>query len=124
MTGPLTAGEPLAPSARGRRGKAETQGAKPPGKTPKRRRGIVVRIARGVTGAILGVLLLGGVVGAAGGYVAYEHFGADLPDVDGLRNYQPPVMSRLYAGDSRLLAELASERRIFVPITEIGRAHV
>ena len=34
-------------------------------------------------------------------------------------NYQPPVMSRVYAGDSRLLAELASERRIFVPVTAI-----
>ena len=80
---------------------------------------MLVRAARGVVGAVLGVLLLGGVAGAVGGYMAYEHFGADLPDVDGLRSYQPPVMSRVYAGDSRLLAELASERRIFVPITAI-----
>ncbi len=56
-------------------------------------------------------------VGAGGGYVAYQHFSADLPDVDGLRNYQPPVMSRVYAGDARLLAELATERRIFVPVS-------
>ncbi len=74
---------------------------------------------RGLAGALLGILLLGGLVGAVGAYIAYEHFSADLPDVDGLRNYQPPVMSRVYAGDSRLLAELASERRIFVPITAI-----
>jgi penicillin-binding protein 1A len=74
---------------------------------------------RGVAGALLGVLLLGGIVGAAGGYMAYEHFSSDLPDVDGLRNYQPPVMSRVYAGDSRLLAELATERRIFVPVSAI-----
>ncbi len=78
-----------------------------------------VRAVRGLFGAILGVLLLGGVVGAAGGYMAYQHFSADVPDVDGLRNYQPPGMSRVYAGDSRLLAELATERRIFVPITAI-----
>jgi len=119
MTGPLTAGDPLAPSDRGRRGKPAapepTQGAKP----PKRRANVVVRAIRGLFGAILGMLLLGGVAGAVGGYMAYEHFSADLPDVDGLRNYQPPVMSRLYAGDSRLLAELASERRIFVPVSAI-----
>ena len=48
-------------------------------------------------------------------YGAYRHFAADLPDVDGLRSYQPPVMSRVYAGDARLMAELATERRIFVP---------
>jgi penicillin-binding protein 1A len=123
MTGPFTAGEPLAPSGRRQRGAAggsdPKRGAKPPGKTPRRGPNIVVRIARGIVGAVLGVVLLGGVVGAAGGYMAYKHFSADLPDVDGLRNYQPPVMSRVYAGDSRLLAELASERRIFVPISAI-----
>jgi penicillin-binding protein 1A len=129
MTGPLTAGDPLAPSDRDRRDKDRRDKDRrdnpsalkpPPGpKPPKRRANIFVRGVRGVFGAILGVLLLGGVAGAVGGYMAYEHYSADLPDVDGLRNYQPPVMSRVYAGDSRLLAELASERRIFVPVTAI-----
>ncbi|MBV9249097.1 MAG: hypothetical protein JO227_07645, partial [Acetobacteraceae bacterium] len=45
-------------------------------------------------GAILGVVVLGGVVGVLGGWAAYRHFSADLPDVDGLLHYQPPVMSR------------------------------
>jgi penicillin-binding protein 1A len=74
---------------------------------------------RGLFGAVLGILLLGGVAGGVAGWIGYQHYSADLPDVDGLRNYQPPVMSRVYAGDSRLLAELASERRIFVPIGAI-----
>ena len=56
---------------------------------------------------------------AVGGYMAYRHYSADLPDVDGLRNYQPPVMSRVFASDGRLLAELATERRIFVPYSAI-----
>ena len=67
----------------------------------------------------LGIVLLVAVVGAAGGWMAWQHFSAGLPDVDGLRNYQPPVMSRVYAGDARLLAELATERRIFVPFSAI-----
>jgi penicillin-binding protein 1A len=119
----MTAGEPLAPSGRDRHGKTEAsepkRGAGPPGKSPRRKRNVLVRAFRGLVGGVLGILLLGGIAGAAGGYIAYEHFSADLPDVDGLRNYQPPVMSRVYAGDSRLLAELASERRIFVPISAI-----
>jgi penicillin-binding protein 1A len=58
-------------------------------------------------------------VGGVGGFVAWERFSADLPDVDGLRNYQPPVMSRVYAGDARLMTELAAERRIFVPFSAV-----
>ena len=120
MTGPLTAGEPLAPPTRGKTGAPGPEGGgnKPP-RLPKRRGNILVRAVRGLFGAILGVVLLGGIVGAVAGYAAYEHFSADLPDVDGLRNYQPPVMSRVFAGDSRLLAELATERRIFVPVSAI-----
>ncbi len=74
---------------------------------------------RGVVGGLLGIVVLVGLVGGAGGYFAWHHFSADLPDVDGLRNYQPPVMSRVYAGDARLIAELATERRIFVPYSAI-----
>jgi len=63
--------------------------------------------------------MLGSAVGAVGGYVAWRHYSANLPDVDGLKNYQPPVMSRVFASDGRLIAELAAERRIFVPFPAI-----
>ena len=39
-----------------------------------------------------------------------------LPNYEHLANYTPPVMSRAHAGDGRLIAEYAQERRIFVPI--------
>ncbi|HEY3845558.1 MAG TPA: PBP1A family penicillin-binding protein [Acetobacteraceae bacterium] len=78
-----------------------------------------MRFVRGVFGALLGIVVLGGAVGAAGGYIAWRHYSANLPDVDGLKNYQPPVMSRVFAGDGRLIAELAAERRIFVPFSAI-----
>ena len=81
--------------------------------------GILLRTVHGLFGAVLAVLLLVGIAGGGAAWMAYQHYSADLPDVDGLRNYQPPVMSRVYAGDSRLLAELAAERRIFVPIGAI-----
>jgi penicillin-binding protein 1A len=72
---------------------------------------------------LFGVLFtLVALIGVAGGLFAwhtYERYAADLPTLDGLRHYQPRVMSRVYAGDSRLIAELATERRIFVPITAI-----
>ncbi len=65
----------------------------------------------------LGVLAL--VAAGAGGYMLYQRFSADLPSPDTLARYQPRVMSRIYAGDDRLMAELATERRIFVPVSAI-----
>jgi penicillin-binding protein 1A len=43
----------------------------------------------------------------------------DLPDYTALKDYQPPVVTRVHTGDGRLMAEFASERRVFVPIDEI-----
>jgi penicillin-binding protein 1A len=114
MNQPLTAGEKLAPSPpEDRRGRKR----QPP--PPRRRRSLFRRITRGIVGGLFGIVVLVAVVGGIGGYIMWERFSADLPDVDGLRNYQPPVMSRVYAGDARLMAELATERRIFVPYSAI-----
>lgn len=43
----------------------------------------------------------------------------DLPDYQQLAEYEPPITSRVHAGDGRLIAEYARERRIFVPIETI-----
>src|SRR4051794_41159790 len=84
---------------------------------PKRRRPFAV-VRRLFT--VLSVLVLVAVLGAgAFAWHTYAKYAAELPSLDGLRQYQPKVMSRLYAGDERLLTELATERRIFVPISAI-----
>jgi penicillin-binding protein 1A len=70
-------------------------------------------------GLVAAIATLGVAAAAVVGFFAFQRFAADLPDVEGLRHYQPRVMSRVYAGDSRLLSELAVERRIFVPYSAI-----
>jgi penicillin-binding protein 1A len=69
--------------------------------------------------ALVGLVLAAAIAGAAGGWMLYQHFAEGLPDVEGLRGYQPRVMSRVFASDGELLADLATERRIFLPINEI-----
>src|SRR6478736_3969190 len=49
------------------------------------------------------------------------YFGRDLPDYQQLAHYEPPIMTRVHAGDGRLLAEYAIERRVFVPIGAIPK---
>jgi len=68
---------------------------------------------------LLGLAALTVVVGGVGGIVAWMRITADLPSVEGLRSYEPPMMSRVYAGDGRLIAEFAAQRRIFVPYSAI-----
>ncbi|HEY3908365.1 MAG TPA: penicillin-binding protein 1A [Stellaceae bacterium] len=53
--------------------------------------------------------------------VTIWYFGRDLPDYQQLANYQPPIMTRVQAGDGRLLAEYATERRVFVPVQSIPK---
>ena len=86
---------------------------------PRRRQSGVLAFVRGLFGLLFAIGLVGaGAVGLVG-WNLYDRYSADLPTLDGLRTYQPPVMSRVYAGDDRLMTELATERRIFVPISAI-----
>ena len=45
----------------------------------------------------------------------------DLPSVEALKNYSPPVTTRVYAGNGTVLGEYARERRIFVPAAFIPK---
>jgi penicillin-binding protein 1A len=67
---------------------------------------------------LIGVAIAAGVVvlGVAGFLVAALQ---GLPSLQDLQDYQPPVTSRVHAGDGALVAEFAREQRVFVPIEQI-----
>lgn len=69
--------------------------------------------------AVLASLATLTIVGIAAVVLVFEHYSRDLPDHRQLADYEPPVATRVYAGDGRLLAEFATERRVFLPIPEI-----
>lgn len=68
---------------------------------------------------LVGILML-----AAVGFLAVVGFIIaalqGLPSLSDLEDYQPPVTSRVYAGDGALVAEFAREQRVFVPIEQIS----
>ena len=43
------------------------------------------------------------------------YFSVGLPDYKKLSNYQPPISSRVYSEDNKLIAEYAIEKRLFIP---------
>ena len=115
---------PQGKAARGPAGSAPRPGrqAEPPGEgEPRRARPERKRRRRGLGLFRLFFMLLvaGGLVAAVAGYGIYRQVAQDLPDYRWLADYKPPQMSRIYAADSRLTAELATERRVFVPIEAI-----
>ncbi len=80
-------------------------------KPKKKRRWFLRMFLALVALGFLGVLAAGGAV-----VFAFYHFGKDLPDHRMLVDYEPPVATRVYAGDGSLMAEFAVENRVFVPI--------
>ncbi|MEP2841538.1 penicillin-binding protein 1A [Roseibium sp.] len=61
-------------------------------------------------GAALGLLV------AAAVWMYLQHLNDGLPDYTALKNYEPPVMTRVHAADGSLMAEYATQRRMFLPI--------
>lgn len=59
------------------------------------------------TGAVFGLLAVIGV---------FFYYSRDLPDPSSLSGYEPPIVTRLYAQDGRLMAEYATEHRLYVPL--------
>ena len=58
-------------------------------------------------------------VGAAAGLL--WHFSKDLPDYSQLQDYEPPVMTRVHATDGSLVAEYATQRRLYIPIQAVPK---
>ena len=73
----------------------------------------------------LGLLFAAGtilfVVGVAAAAGLMWHFSKDLPDYSQLQDYEPPVTTRVHAGDGTLVAEYARERRLYIPIQAVPK---
>ena len=72
---------------------------------------------------VLRILLL---IAALGAFVVgnivlgiMSNWTRDLPSTSDLKAYEPPVMTRIYAGDGQLVKEYAFQHRVFVPEEEI-----
>jgi penicillin-binding protein 1A len=55
------------------------------------------------------------IMGGLSSLVILYYINQGIPDHSTLANYSPPVLSRIFASDGRLIGEHAQEKRIFVP---------
>jgi penicillin-binding protein 1A len=61
------------------------------------------------------------IVGAGAAAFLIWHYSQDLPDYTQLRDYEPPVMTRVHAADGSLIAEYAKERRLYLPVQDVPK---
>lgn len=85
----------------------------------KRNRGVVAKLFFGLVKTVAVLVVIAGL--AVAGWVALyvNRLSQDLPDYSVLTEYEPPIMTRIHAGDGTLIAEYANERRLFVPIEQM-----
>lgn len=60
-------------------------------------------------------------LGVAGVYGVFWHFSKDLPKIDSLKDYAPPVVSEVYAVDGTKVGEFWIERRLILKQDEIPK---
>ena len=68
---------------------------------------------------LLLILVTSGSVFAIVMLAIFSYFGRNLPDYSSLKVYEPPVVTRIYAGDGSIFAEYASQRRVFIPVDAV-----
>jgi penicillin-binding protein 1A len=74
-----------------------------------------------ILGALFGLAVILAMAGTGAVVYVFYHYGQGLPEYNQLADYAPPTVTRVHAGDGRILAEYATEKRVFVPIEAIPR---
>ena len=70
---------------------------------------------------LFGIGLAFGLILAIIIFVLFVKWTRDLPSTEILSEYEPPVMSRVHAGDGKLIYEFSKQARVFVPVNTIPR---
>ncbi len=60
-----------------------------------------------------------GVIALIALWAYFAALGRDVPSIAKLKQYEPPITSRVHAGDGTLIAEFADQHRVFVPYESI-----
>ena len=84
---------------------------------PAKKRGKFFRFVKWV----FGLGFVGGLIGLLIAGVLIFSWTRNLPNLEAIQDYRPAEMTRVHAGDGKLIAEYATEHRIFVPISAIPK---
>jgi penicillin-binding protein 1A len=77
---------------------------------------VIVRVAR--NGAIVALFVVAAMLGILSG-VLFAYAG-DLPQISALDNYNPSIITRVYAANGQVIGEFATQRRVIVGYDDIN----
>ncbi|MBI29418.1 MAG: penicillin-binding protein [Pelagibacteraceae bacterium] len=77
-----------------------------------------MKLSRLINGLIIVIFLIT-VSGGLFTFAIFWKYSASLPDYSTLKNYDPPVITRVFSSDGKLLDEFSIEERLFIPIEQI-----
>ncbi|MEM6422066.1 MAG: transglycosylase domain-containing protein, partial [Pseudomonadota bacterium] len=72
-----------------------------------------------LAGTLFGSFVIATIFAVLGVTGVVDIFARDLPGHDELVDYRPKLLSRVYSTEGRVVAEYATEQRVFVPIEEV-----
>ena len=70
---------------------------------------------------LLIVFILFSILGIISIFLILWSYSNKLPDYKFLKNYKPPVSSKVYSGNGVLISDFSAENRIFVPFNSIPK---
>jgi penicillin-binding protein 1A len=65
------------------------------------------------------VLMIVGLMALIAAVGGYQYISQDLPKINSLMDYRPPIITTVYAEDGRKIGEFFKERRIVIPLGEV-----
>jgi len=74
-----------------------------------------------ILASLFALSLILAILGLGAALFVYQKYSRDLPDFQQLAAYDPPTVTRVHAGDGRILTEYAVEKRVFVPVKVIPK---
>jgi len=88
---------------------------KPPKPPLTRKKGFLRRF---ILVPFLALMILG-LMALMAAVAGYQYISQDLPKINSLMDYRPPIITTVYAEDGRQIAEFFKERRIVIPLSEV-----
>ena len=86
---------------------------------PARRPSRLSGLGRTVRIVLVFLFVVGTLASAGAGYILYSEITANLPDVESLTQYRPPMVTQVLADDGTVMGEFYLEKRYLVPFERI-----